>query len=89
MYEVEASRVELKEFHDIVKFTCFDDLQPKKMPRLEEGEHLVCIYGRGINVLTLVCESFADAQEIYQNYFRGGALHICWYRGRVLPAVQA
>ena len=86
MYEVEASRVELRELHDIAKFTCFVSLEPKKMPRLEEGEHLVCSYDRGLKVLTLVCESFADAQEIYRNYMQGGALDIRWYCGKILPA---
>lgn len=63
--------------------------RPTKLPRLGASQCIICEYDQGLGERLIVCESLGDMQELYDNYFRGGAISIRWYRGVVLELEYA
>lgn len=63
--------------------------RPTRMPQLPSDKHsLVCGYDQGLGERLFVCENLADMQELYDAYYRGGALRIKWYSGEDVGFVQ-
>ena len=57
----------------------FRSQRPMQMPSFDDDKKLICGYDQGLGERMIVCEGIEDAQELYDAYARGGALHIHWY----------
>lgn len=63
--------------------------RPTAMPPLGLNEDIVCGYDQGLGERMIVCESLDDMQELYDNYARGGALNIHWYKAPEVGFITA
>jgi hypothetical protein len=54
--------------------------RPTEMPKLGEGERVICGYDQGLGERMIVCDSLADMQTLYDaGIVNGGALRVKWY----------
>ncbi len=53
--------------------------QPTSMPRLQQGEKVICGYDQGLGERMIVCDNLEEMQTLYGHYAQGGALRIHWY----------
>ena len=56
--------------------------RPIAMPSLLPGHKVICGYDQGSGERLLVCDTLAEMQKLYDNYYSGAAITINWYQGQ-------
>ena len=58
--------------------------RPTEVPRIPEGQAVICGYDQGLGEQLFACESLGEMQGLFDAHAAGGSLTITWYHGTVL-----